>query len=127
MPRILEPVVWDEARDWSGGVLPRGMTKYLTPGCIVRVVIQNNDRATGEAIYFKITKVKDGTFWGTAQDTYRLFDTVGMREGEEMTFRREQINEIPLNWQPKSFQKAVAPLTIRKKPFVNPVAGLRGA
>jgi hypothetical protein len=44
----------------------------------------------------------------TVKDTYRTDDYVGL--DKTMTFRKEQINEIPLSWQPKQDQKAVAHL-----------------
>ena len=126
MPRTINPVVMDEASDWSGQVLPRQMTQYLFPGCIVRAVIQNSTSGCGEAIYFRITKMKDGTFWGIAQDTYRLNDWVDLPSGEQMTFRKEHINEIPLSWQPKRYQKAVAHLKVHMKNIGYFPTGMRG-
>lgn len=114
MTRTLEPVVMDESTDWTGQILPRQMIDYITVGCIVRVVVKNREGAA-EAIYFEITKIKDGTFWGIAQDIYRLWDSIGLANGEQMTFRKEHVNEIPLDWQPKRFQKDVAHLTGRVK------------
>lgn len=116
----------DEATDWSGEILPRQMARHLIPGCTVRVVINNPTTDSGEAIYFRIAKMKDGTFWGIAQDTYRLSDWVGLGDGEQMTFRREHINEIPLDWQPKRYQKAVAHLEVQMKDAGYSITGLRG-
>ncbi|KAK3169714.1 hypothetical protein OEA41_009098 [Lepraria neglecta] len=126
MPRTLEPVPMDEATDWSGHILPRQMVKYLSIDCIVRVVIRNTDKGA-EAIYFKITKIKDGTFWGIAQDTYRLWDSVGLPSGNQMTFRKEDINEIPLDWQPMRFQKSVAHLQGQIKNHGYALTGVRSA
>lgn len=125
MPRILTPVVTNEATDWDGCILSRQMAQFLTVGCIVRVVVVNV-KASAEAIYFDITKVKDGTFWGNAHGAYRFQDTVGLPDGEQMTFRKEHINEIPLSWQPKRFQKAVMHLTARTKDRGHFITGLRG-
>lgn len=61
MPRTLEPVPMDEAAGWSGHILPRQVVKHLSIDSIVRVIIRNTDKGA-EAIYFKITKIKDGTF-----------------------------------------------------------------
>lgn len=72
MPRTIKPVVMDEASDWSGQLVPRQIAQYLFPTCIARIVIHTS--SCGEAIYFQITKIKDSTFWGIAQDTYRLED-----------------------------------------------------
>ena len=116
----------DEATDWSGHVIPRQMAKYLSVDCIARVVIQTPNKCA-EAIYFKITKVKDGTFWGIAQDTYRLGDFIGLATGSQMTFRKEHINEIPVDWQPKRFQKAVAHLLEQTKEEGHAITGIRGA
>ena len=126
MPRTLHPVVMDEATDWSGRIVTRQMSQYLFPDCIVRIVIKNHDNEVAEAIYFRLTKIKDGTFWGTAQDTYRLWDAVGFTDGQQMTFRREHINEIPIDWQPKRFQRAVAHLASRQKNVGYAITGLRG-
>ena len=115
----------EEATDWSGEIISRQMAHYLFPGCIARVVITSEEGAA-EAIYFKLTKVKDGTFWGVAQDTYRFWDLVGLPNGVQTTFRREHINEIPLNWQPKRFRKAVAHLSVRKKGIGYAITGIRG-
>ncbi len=126
MPRTIKPVVMDEASDWSGHILPRQMSHYLFPSCIVRIVLQNPTTTCGEAIYFRITKIKDGTFWGLALDTYRLQDWVGFASGEQMTFRKEHINEIPLEWQPKRYRKAVAHLEVRMKEVGYFPTGIRG-
>jgi hypothetical protein len=115
----------DEATDWSGHILPRQMANYLCIDCIVRVVIQNPNECS-EAIYFKITKIKDGTYWGIARDIHRLSDQVGLPDGTQMTFRRRAINEIPLDWQPKCFQKAVARLERQIKPYGYALTGVRG-
>lgn len=114
MPRTLTPLVMDEATDWNGAIISRQMINYLTVGCIVRVVVSNSHQGS-EALYFEITKIKDGTFWGIAQGTYRLEDYVGLPDGNQFTFRKKHINEIPLSWQPKRFQKAVSHLTARTK------------
>ncbi|KAL6719731.1 hypothetical protein ACLMJK_001652 [Lecanora helva] len=127
MPRTLTPILMDEATDWSGQLLPRQTSQYLFPGCIIRAIIKNTTTTAAEAIYFRITKIKDGTFWGVAQDTYRLSDHVGLPDGEQMTFRREHINEIPIEWQPKRFQRAVAHLVGRGKNVGYGITGLRGA
>lgn len=115
----------DEATNWSGEIVSRQMSQYLFPGCVVRAVIKSNDERA-EAIYFKIIKIKDGTFWGIAQDTYRISDWVGLPGGAQMTFRKEHINEIPIDWQPKRFQRAVAHLAVRQKNVGYAITGLRG-
>lgn len=43
-----------------------------------------------------------------------------------MTFRREHINEIPLSWQPKRYQKAVAHLGVHVKDIGYFPTGVRG-
>lgn len=110
MPRTLTPVTQDAITDWSGIVIPSQAVRHLFPTCVVRVIIQNPNTKCAEAVYFEITKIKDGTFWGNARDTYRLSDWVGLKDGQQMTFRKEHINEIPIDWQPKAYQKAVGGL-----------------
>lgn len=49
------------------------------------------------AMYFEITKIKDGTYWGKAYDAYTTLDDFGiLKEGDKFTFRKENITEIPL-------------------------------
>ena len=115
MSRTLTPLSQDTFTDWSGIILPSQTVRYLFPSCIVRVVVQNPKDESAEAVYFEITKIKDGTFWGIAQDTYRLSDYIGLNDGQQTTFRKEHINEIPIKWQPKAFQKAVRGLVAQAK------------
>lgn len=124
--RILEPLVMDATTDWSGHILPQQAIQHLFPSCNVRVCVRNNENGCTEAIYFEITKIKDGTFWGIAQDTYRMSDWIGLKDGEQMTFRREHINEIPLDWQPKRYRKAVKALEERISEEGYGITGLRG-
>jgi hypothetical protein len=112
----LEVLRQDKITDWSGSdLVPASRyVSLLFPSCIVRLVIRNPATGTSEAVYFEITRIKDGTFWGEALDTYRLDNFVGggmalgARRG--MSWRREHINEIPLDWQPRRFRKSVAGL-----------------
>lgn len=116
MPRRLYPVEQRQTTDWAGHFIPKAMIDHLFPTCVVRIVIQDDETKGGEAIYFEITKIKDGTFWGTARDTYRgntigLQNPITLKEGDQFTWRREHINEIPLNtshpWQPKRCMKLI--------------------
>ena len=51
------------------------------------------------APYFEIVKIKDGTFWGKAQDTYGTLSMFGvLKEGNIFPFRKENIIEIPIDW-----------------------------
>lgn len=111
VPRRLVPSVQVKPKDWGGEFMPKAATELLYPTCIVRVCVDDTVTGAGEAIYFEITKIKDGTFWGKALDTYRLFEIVPLHEGDQFTWRAEHINEIPLNvyfrWQPKKLDKLV--------------------
>ena len=75
--------------------------------------MQDDHQRATEAIYFRITKIRDGSYWGEATDTYRGFSLiVGVRidYGQQFTWRREHINEIPMEkWigQPKLYLKRV--------------------
>ena len=124
--RTLEPLVMDATTDWSGHLLPQQMIQHLFPSCIVRLCIRDNSNKCTEAIYFEITKIKDGTFWGIAQDTYRLSEWIGLKDGAQMSFRREHINEIPLDWQPRRFRKAIKGLEERITEEGYAITGLRG-
>ncbi|KJZ80102.1 hypothetical protein HIM_00816 [Hirsutella minnesotensis 3608] len=114
-PRTLSAVPQSDTTDWSGAIVSRELVRHLTVGCVARVVVRNVASGGAEAIYFDITKVKDGTFWGVARGTYRWCDSVGLADGAVMTFGRRDINEIPIEWQPRSYQKAVAHLLARTK------------
>ena len=137
MPRILSPVPQDAVTDWSGRIVPKAMIDHLYPSCIVRIIVRNNETQGAEALYFKITKIKDGTFWGETMDTYRLgtfFGTspierpISLKEGEHFTWRREHINEIPLKeWQPKRYLKLVKGLNDKVTDKGYFVTGLRGS
>jgi hypothetical protein len=122
--RKLVPRRVGDVTDWSGALLNKDVYKYLGPGCIVRVSVDNANGAA-ECLYFEITKVKDGTYWGTCQDTYRMDDTVGLATGKSFSFRKEHIQEVPLDWQPRWFKKRVGGRTdmVQKKGY--PVTGYR--
>jgi len=111
----LQPLPVDYPNTWFGQPLPRPISAHLFPSCIVRLCIHNTASDITEAIYFEITKIKDGTFWGVALDIYRTGDWVGMQYGTQMTWRKEHINEVPLQWQPKRFGKMVRGLEERVK------------
>lgn len=101
MPRELDTKESRQVTDWSGRLLNKRVLDLLVPGCIVRIVVTNLKQGGGEALYVRITKIKDGSLWGVIQDTYRMFDYVGLPTGKEFTFRFSAISEVPLNWQPK--------------------------
>ena len=91
--------------DWSGVELAKKARFLVQPGCIVRACVGGQDRAL-EALYFQITKVKDGTAWGIVQDTYRLDgDLIGLPVGKTFPFRLDDISEIPIDWQPKALKR----------------------
>ena len=124
MIRTLTPVVMDAATGWDGRIISPQMARYLTVGCIVRVVVSNVN-GVSEAIYFQITKLKNGTIWGCVQDTYRLRDFVRLPNGSSMSFKKVHINEIPLEWQPKQYRKAVRHLATRTKEYGYSPTGVR--
>lgn len=109
--RTLVPQRNTEIVDWNGDILSKRIIKYLNIGCTVRVQVENlqqqyNGRAT---LYFKIIKIKDGTFWGKLNDIYGHCEQIqGINHDDIFTFRKENINEVPIFWQPKWYQKKVA-------------------
>jgi hypothetical protein len=110
MPRTLEARRMGDVTDWSGQCLRKRVLDYLGVGCIVRVIVDNVETGGCECLYFAITRVKDGTFWGTCQETYRMgSNSVGLASGEQFSFRKEHISEVPVSWQPKQFQRLLAP------------------
>lgn len=109
----LKAIPADQLTDWSYNSLRSAYIDALTVGCVVRVCVGSTEKGGWEKIYFEITKIKDGTYWGTSKDTYRMEDEeLGLRNGEEFSFRKQHIMEIPQEkwWQPKSYVKAVAHL-----------------
>ena len=91
--------------DWSGRLLNKRALNLLCPGCFVRICVSNTKTGNSEALYFEIIKIKDGTFWGITQDTYRIDDYVGLSDESVFTFRKKDISEIPISWQPRAIRK----------------------
>jgi len=60
-------MVMDEATDRNGRILSRQVIKHLNLGCVAHAVVSNPE-AGAESIYSRITKTKDGTFWGIARE-----------------------------------------------------------
>jgi len=123
--RTLVPFRVGDVTDWSGALLNKEVYKYLGPGCIVRVTVNNPNTESWECLYFEITKVKDGTYWGTCQDTYRTDDAIGLPTGKTFSFRKEHIQEVPIDWQPSWFRKKVGGRTdmVQKEGYA--VTGIR--
>lgn len=86
--RTLSAVPTPTLTDWSGISLThkKEVLRSLYPTCIVRAVIANEKNGASEAIYFEITKIKDGTCWGKVMDTYRFDDYVGLEDGRIFSF-----------------------------------------
>lgn len=96
--------------DWSGQLLSKKVLRMLQPGCIVRVCVMRVPQPGMEAIYVKISKIKDGTVWGIVQDTYRLDPDFIVSTGNQVKFRLADITEIPITWQPKRLVRKIQPL-----------------
>lgn len=138
-PRTLFPVAQDAVTDWGGRIIPKAMIDHLFPSCVVRVVVTDSESKWSEALYFRITKIKDGTFWGETMNTYRMSTLCGgneaanpipLKEGEQFTWRREHINEIPLEKflnQPKRYMKLVSGLKGKYAVKGYAITGLRGS
>jgi hypothetical protein len=108
MSRALFPEEATVLCDWNGQQISKHALDKLQPGCIVRCVIANTsvERRSLEAVYFKIIKVKDGTFWGKTLDIYRIdHDYIGLPTNTIFTFRKNHIMEIPITWQPSYIRK----------------------
>lgn len=114
--------------DWSGQILRKGVLKLLEVSCIVRCLtyLYDNDgqfvAAGGE--YYKITKIKDGTIWGTSQGLYRCCDffypTI---KGKEYSFRFNNISEVPIMWQPKRLRRKMKKYLVPNLGYV--ITGMR--
>jgi hypothetical protein len=94
-----------QVTDWSGQLLNKRVLSMLREGCVVRIAIRNLKNQSMEAIYVSITKVKDGSLWGTVMPTYRIEDYVEVPNGSEFAFRKTDVIEVPLSWQPKKLRK----------------------
>jgi hypothetical protein len=108
MERVLFAQDARSLTDWNGRSLHKDALNELIPGSIVRCVIANEtpNRQASEAVYFEIVKYKDGTFWGTTLDIYRIdHDYIGLPVGTIFTFRKSHIMEIPISWQPSSVRR----------------------
>ena len=101
-----------DVTDWSGEVLRKEILESIGIGCKVRVCITNVEKNSAEAVYLKVTKVKDGTIWGTVEPTYRMgTDSIDVEDGKTFSVRRNEISEVPIDWQPKWFQRKVSKWT----------------
>ena len=66
--------------------------------------------------YFEIVKIKDGTFWGKAQDTYGSLTIFGvLKEGDIFPFRKANIIEIPIDWRQNKKRRSIMKQYIQEK------------
>lgn len=118
--------------DWSGQLLSKKARHLVCPGMIVRCLSEytlrggakarreHNDHSLlmgGDSSYYRIVKVKDGSVWGEVMSTYRDFpeDSYLFPTGKICAFRKENISEIPIWWQPKRIQKQLKRHVVRDK------------
>lgn len=96
--------IFDEITNWQGEKIDRDLADKLVEGDIVRVMILFPEGGWGK-YYVQITKTdkykkggihKTRKFHGKIQNTY-ILDTDDKYVGLEITFRKENILEIP-NW-----------------------------
>ena len=114
---------YGDVTDWSGRILSKRVFNCLKIGDIVRVHIDDIQDLSSMAPYFKIVKIKDGTFWGIALNTYNTLDWMkGINEGDTVPFRKQNIIEIPITWQSKTQQRKLERYVLRKG---YPVTGCR--
>lgn len=103
----------DKVTDWSGQIYSKLVLRLIQPGFIVRIMIENTmESGNWEKVYMQVTKVKDGSLWGTIQDTYRMADCIGLPNGSDFSCRVDDVIEIPLTWQPKSIHRELRRLLI---------------
>jgi hypothetical protein len=124
MERIVTPKKMTDITNWHGVLLDKKVLKLLRPGLIVRVLCDYAEdkgirkpwhsfgKLRGSSNYYRITKIKDGTLWGTCLDYYKVHpeecDEKGCRTGDTLAFRFENISEIPLDWYPKRIRNKMA-------------------
>lgn len=96
-----------EILDWSYNKLNKKVFSLLKPGCTVRVAYYRSTDNQWCRDYVKILKIKDGTLWGEVLDYYRIgpdeWET--FEEGQTISFRYNNITEIPVSWQPNKIRK----------------------
>jgi hypothetical protein len=114
---IVTPKKVTRITDWHGVFLDKKALKLLQPGLVVRVLCDyaenkgirkpwgNLGKLVGSSSYYQITKIKDGTLWGTCLKYYKTWpdecDEKGCRTGDTLAFRFNNISELPLHWYPK--------------------------
>lgn len=102
-----------DVQDWHGETLRKGVLKVLGVGDVVRVNVQSlkdGKDVDGGAPYFEIVKIKHGTFWGRAENTYGTLHWMrSLDEGTIFPFRATNIIEVPITWQSKKQQKRMVP------------------
>jgi hypothetical protein len=109
-----------DVTDWTGRVLRKKVFNVLAVGDIVRVMVRDGDSYF--APYFRITAIKDGTYWGEARDDYATLSwlsnfkegQVNLKEGQVFPFRKASIIEIPISWQSKAQQRKMEPFLTQK-------------
>ena len=100
MSRSLFLVRQDAVTNWSGQVILKAMINHLFPSCIIRVIVSNDVHGGSEALHFKITEIKDGTFWGETMNTYGInlgTKLLSLKEGNKSTRRRRYVSACLLS------------------------------
>lgn len=108
-----------KVNDWNGNQLRKGIFAHLQAGDIVRAVVSSvNDGKVKDAAapYFKITKVKHGTFWGKLLDSFdTAYGMANFEVGDMMSFRANNIMEVPISWQRKKQRRVLEQYVIKGK------------
>jgi hypothetical protein len=117
-----------DVTDWDGTILSKKALRLLEPGCVVRMLSKYHPdkgireecefgKNCGSSSYYEIVKIKDGTLWGKVDDVYRICNCKRCDEkmpGEIMTFRFNEISEMPISWQPRSIRKKMKQYRMNK-------------
>lgn len=108
-----------KVNDWCGDQLRKGVFVHPHIGDIVRAAVssvKDGQVVDATAPYFKITKIKDGTFWGRLLDCYdtpRLM--TNFEVGDVVSFRTNNIIEVPIDWQRKKQRRVLEQFVIKGK------------
>lgn len=100
--------------DWSGHQLKPELRQALTAGHIGRIQLQHLASGNSEAVYVQIVSATETELTGVVLDTYRLFfegESIYVENGATLSFARECVMEIPLEWDDNETLRPLAQLT----------------
>jgi len=91
----------EDVYDWHGNQLLPESRGCVGVGNVVRLQFMDRGSGWGEVIYVRIVYVRVDKLYGEVLDTFRLIESNQeyVRDGEIIEFGRDNIIEIPFDWE----------------------------